>query len=516
MKNLTLGQKLWMPLILSWVGLLALTVWGAVQTRDAQLVERKRDLNDVVEAAYTIVAGLNRLSQTGAISEQSAKQEAMSRLRDLRATNNGYVTIVSSSSVMLMHPFSPKLDGTDQSNYRDAKGNALYRRIAEAGGSASGSGFVEYWWPKPGDLEPSLKLSFVKRFKPWGWDLTSGAYQDDIQNAFYRTIRNSLLVLLVLGAGISWLTSLTIRSVIRSIGGEPSVAAELARQMARGDLTGSVDVTPHDKISVLSAIASTRINLATIVSKVKRAADAIKLASAEIASGNSDLSERTERQAASLQQTAAAMEQLASTVQQNALGASEASEAAASASAQASRGGAVVEDVVNSVRAIAASSRRVSEITSVIDGIAFQTNILALNAAVEAARAGENGRGFAVVAGEVRSLAQRSAAAAKEIRILVETSLEQIETGAGLAEKAGNAMSDIVSTVSRLTKIMDDIAAASHQQSSGIQQVSLAISDMDSTTQQNSALVEQAAAASQSLKDHADELSDVMQSFKVH
>jgi len=319
-----------------------------------------------------------------------------------------------------------------------------------------------------------------------------------------------------LGAGISWLTSLTIRSVIRSIGGEPSVAAELARQMARGDLTGSVDVTPHDKISVLSAIASTRINLATIVSKVKRAADAIKLASAEIASGNSDLSERTERQAASLQQTAAAMEQLASTVQQNALGASEASEAAASASAQASRGGAVVEDVVNSVRAIAASSRRVSEITSVIDGIAFQTNILALNAAVEAARAGENGRGFAVVAGEVRSLAQRSAAAAKEIRILVETSLEQIETGAGLAEKAGNAMSDIVSTVSRLTKIMDDIAAASHQQSSGIQQVSLAISDMDSTTQQNSALVEQAAAASQSLKDHADELSDVMQSFKVH
>ncbi|MBT2793889.1 methyl-accepting chemotaxis protein [Paraburkholderia strydomiana] len=515
MKSLTLRQKLWLPLILSWFGLLSLTIWNSLQTRDVQLAERKHDLRDVVEASYSIVAGLNKLAQAGTISEEMAKQEALSRLSDLRTSDNGYLTIVGSSSVMVMHPLSPELNGTDQSNYRDARGTPLYREIAESGSSPDGSGFVEYWWPKPGAAEPSSKLTFVKRFKPWGWDLTSGAYQDDIQAAFYRTLRNSLLMLLGLGAGISWLAGLTIQSVIRSVGGEPAAAAALARQMAAGDLTGHIAVAPNDESSVVSAIAYTRDNLAGTVSRVKLAADAIRLASAEIAAGNSDLSGRTEQQAASLQQTAAAMDQLTSTVRQNADSASEASEVAASASAQAIRGGSVVRDVVNNVRAIAASSKQVAEITSVIDGIAFQTNILALNAAVEAARAGENGRGFAVVAGEVRSLAQRSAAAAKEIRMLVEASLAQVETGADLAENAGDAITDIVAIVSRLTKIMEDIAGASNEQSSGIEQINLAISHMDSTTQQNAALVEQAAAAAQSLSDRAVELNDAMQSFKV-
>lgn len=515
MNSMTLKQKLLMPLILSWFCLFSLTVWNAIQTRDLQLAERKHDLRDVVEATYSIVAGLNRLAQSGTMSIDTAKHEALQRIADLRTVDGGYVTIVNTSSVMVMHPLSPQLNGTDQSNYRDAKGTPLYREIADAGSSASGSGFVEYWWPKPGFTQPSSKLTFVKRFRPWEWDLTSGAYQDDIQSAFYRTLRNSALLLLALGAGISLFVGMTIRSVSRSIGGEPSSAAALARQIAAGDLTGRIGVADGDDHSVVSAIAYTRDNLAATVSRVKDVADAIRLAAAEIATGNADLSSRTEQQAASLQQTAAAMDELTSTVKQNADSAFQASEVAASASAQALRSGKVVSDVVESVQAIAASSRQVSDITSVIDAIAFQTNILALNAAVEAARAGEDGRGFAVVAGEVRGLAQRSAAAAKEIRVLIESAITEIEAGAGLAENAGRAITDTVAAVNMMTRIMGDIASASSQQSVGIEEINRAVAQMDSTTQQNAALVEQAAAAAASLNDRAVQLEGAMRSFKL-
>ena len=515
MNRLSLRQKLWMPLILSWFGLLTLTVWHAYQTRDLQLSERHRDLGDIVAMSYSIAAGLDKLAQSGKMSVDAAKQEAIARIGDLRYDGGGYVTVVGANSVMIMHPIIPKLDGKDMSDWKDAKGNELYKAIAAAGSSAEGAGFLEYWWPKPGETEPSSKLGYTKRYKPWDWDMIAGTYQDDIQAAFYRTLLHSFLMLFALGAAISLFASLAIKSVRRSLGGEPAAAAQLARQIASGDLTGRIDVTAGDTQSVISAIAHTRDSLAGTVSRVKDAADAIKLAAAEIASGNADLSSRTEQQAASLQETAAAMDEITSTVRANAENASQASQVAASASAQALRGGSVVNDVVENVRAIATSSKQVAEITAVIDGIAFQTNILALNAAVEAARAGENGRGFAVVAGEVRSLAQRSAAAAKEIRVLVDTSLTQIESGAGLAENAGRAMADIVTAVKRVTTIVEDIATASSQQSVGIEEVNRAIAQMDGTTQQNAALVEQAAAAASSMNDQALRLGDAMQSFRL-
>ena len=515
MARLTLRQKLWIPLLLTWFGLLTLTIWHAVQSRDLQLTERKHALSDLVEMSYSIAAGLDKLAQAGKLSDDAAKQEAIARIADLRYSGGGYVTIVGTDSRMVMHPTSPKLDGKDMSEWQDAKGNLLYKDIAAAGSSPEGSGFLEYWWPRPGETNPSSKLGFVKRFKTWNWDFVAGVYQDDIQAEFYRTLEYSFIVLLVLGAAIWLVTSATIRSVRRSVGGEPAVTAELARQIASGDLTGQIDVVANDRHSVVSAIAYTRDALAGTVSHVKDAVDTIKLAAAEIAVGNADLSSRTEQQAASLQETAAAMDELTSTVKQNAENAAQASLVAASASTEAQRGGGVVGDVVEKVRAIATSSKQVAEITSVIDGIAFQTNILALNAAVEAARAGENGRGFAVVASEVRSLAQRSAAAAKEIRVLVEKSLTQIETGADLAENAGKAMADIVTAVKRVTTIVDDIATASHQQSVGIDEVNRAIAQMDGTTQQNAALVEQAAAAAASLNDQTIRLGEAMQSFRL-
>src|SRR5471032_869535 len=353
------------------------------------------------------------------------------------------------------------------------------------------------------------------RYKTWGGDMNAGSFQDDIQAAFYRTLLHSFLMLFALGAAISLFASLAIKSVRRSLGGEPAAAAQLARQIASGDLTGRIDVTAGDTQSVISAIAHTRDSLAGTVSRVKDAADAIKLAAAEIASGNADLSSRTEQQAASLQETAAAMDEITSTVRANAENASQASQVAASASAQALRGGNVVNDVVENVRAIATSSKQVAEITAVIDGIAFQTNILALNAAVEAARAGEDGRGFAVVAGEVRSLAQRSSAAAKEIKELIDTSVERVQSGSALVDEAGRTMTEIIGAVQRVTDIMGEIAAASEEQSGGIEQVARAVTQMDEVTQQNAALVEEAAAAAQSLEDQAGALKAAVSVFQL-
>lgn len=515
MTHLTLRQKLWIPLLLTWIGLLTLTVWYALQMREMQLTERRHALADVTEMAYSIAAGLDRDAQAGKIGADAAKQQALARIADMRYSGNGYVTVVGADSVVVMHPMAPKLDGKDMSQWKDAKGNLLYRDIAAAGASPSGMGYVEYWWPKPGETQPSSKLGFVKRYKSWNWDLVAGVYQDDIQAAFYRTLETSLAVLFVLGVAISVLTALAVKSVRRSVGGEPARAAELARRIASGDLTGRIDVVDGDVDSIVSAIAYTRDTLAGTVARVKSAAETIRTAAAEIANGNGDLSSRTEQQAASIEETAAAMDELTSTVKQNADNASHATEVAASATSEAERGGGVVSDVVSKVRAMAESSKKVADITSVIDSIAFQTNILALNAAVEAARAGENGRGFAVVASEVRSLAQRSAAAAKEIRVLVDTSLAQVESGAALAENAGQAMDGIVAAVRRVTTIVGEIATASAQQSIGIDEVNRAIAQMDGATQQNAALVEQAAAAAASLNEQAQQLGEAMQVFRV-
>jgi len=256
-------------------------------------------------------------------------------------------------------------------------------------------------------------------------------------------------------------------------------------------------------------------NLQTLVSQVRSGTDTIATASGQIASGNQDLSSRTEQQASSLEETASSMEELTSTVKQNADNARQANVLAQSASGIAVKGGDVVGQVVGTMASINESSRKIVDIISVIDGIAFQTNILALNAAVEAARAGEQGRGFAVVASEVRNLAQRSAAAAKDIKQLIGDSVEKVETGSQLVEQAGRTMTEIVASITRVTDIMAEITSASVEQSSGIEQVNTAIVQMDQVTQQNAALVEQAAAAAESMQDQAARLSEVVSVFKL-
>jgi methyl-accepting chemotaxis protein len=293
-------------------------------------------------------------------------------------------------------------------------------------------------------------------------------------------------------------------------------AVELADQVAHGNLCGTITVSGKDEVSaLLGSLAVMQGNLVKLVGKVRQGSEGVAAASAEIASGNHDLSARTESQASALEETAASMEQLSATVKQNADSARQANQLALNASTVAIQGGEVVGQVVETMKGINESSRRINDIISVIDGIAFQTNILALNAAVEAARAGEQGRGFAVVASEVRSLAGRSAQAAKEIKSLINASVERVEHGTALVDRAGVTMTAVVGSIQRVTDIMGEISAASSEQSLGVAQMGEAVMQMDQTTQQNAALVEEMAAAASSLKAQAQELVQVVAAFNI-
>ncbi len=331
--------------------------------------------------------------------------------------------------------------------------------------------------------------------------------------ADFSTLRLSLLglgALAVLAAVV--LGVLTTRSIVRPL----AVATAASEEFAHGDLAHALTVQGHDEIAhMLGAMEDMRRNIAGIVTQVRKGADGVATASVQIAQGNQDLSGRTESQASSLQQAASSMEQLNATVRQNADNAQQANEMARTASQVASAGGQVVTQVVDTMRGINESSRRIADIIGVIDSIAFQTNILALNAAVEAARAGEQGRGFAVVAGEVRALAQRSAEAAREIKTLINDSVERVEQGSRLADQAGNTMQQIVSGIQRVTDIVSEISSASHEQSRGVSQVSAAVSQMDHATQQNAALVEEMAAAANSMSSQAQQLVKAVAVFRV-
>ncbi len=329
----------------------------------------------------------------------------------------------------------------------------------------------------------------------------------------YDTARAVLWGLAALALVIALiLCAMVTRSIVRPL----QRAVEGADALARGDLSVKIDVLRRDEVGVLAESLNQAIaQLASIVGGVKQASLSISSATQQLAAGNTDLSQRTEEQAASLEETASSMEELTATVRQNADNAQQASTLAGTASAIAQRGGDEVSRVVQTMHGISDSSTRVAEIISVIEGIAFQTNILALNAAVEAARAGEQGRGFAVVAGEVRTLAQRSASAAKEIKDLIGESGNRVDEGSKLVEEAGSTISEIVQSVKRVTDIMNEISSASQEQSTGIEQVNQAVSQMDQVTQQNAALVEEAAAAAQSMAEQAQALRDAVAVFKV-
>ena len=340
----------------------------------------------------------------------------------------------------------------------------------------------------------------------------SAAVSADAAAQAHRASLVSIVLMLVVGAAGIGVGVLFSRRITRPV----DDAVRVAQAIADGDLTSPVRVVGRDEIAQLvKALAAMQGSLAGVVGNVRANSESVATASSQISHGANDLSARTEEQASALQQAAASMEQLGSTVRQNAENAQSANQLALGASTVARKGGDVVGEVVETMKGINESSKRIVDIIGVIDGIAFQTNILALNAAVEAARAGEQGRGFAVVAGEVRSLAQRSADAAKEIKSLISASVERVDHGSALVDRAGVTMAEIVSSIARVTDIMGEISAASTEQSTGVGQIGDAIAQMDQATQQNAALVEESAAAAESLKDQARQLVQVVSVFKL-
>ncbi|CAB3796297.1 methyl-accepting chemotaxis protein [Pararobbsia alpina] len=512
--KLSFVQKLWLPLILSLLCLAGISIYNAYQTREMRLDERKADLKHASEVALSVVKTFGDQAAAGAMPVEQARKLAMDSIRNMRYGQGGYFAILSSQLRVVMQPMQPQMNGKDVSDYKDPNGVYVFRDMG-AVIKRDGQGFTAYAFPKPGATEASPKITYNVSYQPWDWIINTGAYVDDIDAAFRSTLYQSLGILVVLAGALSTIVVLLNRGIFRSLGGEPSYAAEIANQIANNDLTAMVKTAPDDRSSLLFSMKRMQEQLAQTIGTIKLSADSIATATHQIAAGNQDLSQRTEEQAASLEETASSMEQLTSTVSQNTDNASQANQLAAQASQVAEQGGTVVSRVVETMEGINASSDKIANIVGIIEGIAFQTNILALNAAVEAARAGEQGRGFAVVASEVRSLAQRSSTAAKEIKELIQDSVQRVQAGAGHVREAGAKMREITHEIRRVTDIMGEITAASREQSKGIGQVNQAVTQMDVVTQQNAALVEQAAAAASSLESQAGDLKASVSMFRL-
>ena len=362
--------------------------------------------------------------------------------------------------------------------------------------------------------QPTINAAVDKIIKHREYNRMLGVNGNEIA---LKTLKNANWMSIALGLFALVITSAIALSLTRKIKTSLDQAIGVAEKIADGDLTTQILVSGNDEIAqLMTSLSVMSKNLENICTELRHSTDAISTASTEIASGNLDLSSRTEQQAGALEETASSMEEMTSTVKQNSDNANHASKLAHTASTVATEGGKIVYEVVDTMGEINDSAKKIVDIISVIDGIAFQTNILALNAAVEAARAGEQGRGFAVVATEVRNLAHRSASAAKEIKTLIDTSVEKVDAGSKLVHQAGVAMSNIVSSIKKVNDVVNEISSANHEQSEGIEQINQAVIQMDETTQQNAALVEQAAAAASSLQDQAHKLKEVVSVFKLN
>ena len=520
MSKLSFKMKVMLMIGTALTALLIMAILSLLQERRLITESRKDLLTTAVQSAHSIVVGYQAKAASGAMSVEDAQKAAKDALRIARyggpEGKTEYFYIWTTEGVGVMHPFKTEWDGQDMlGKVKDGSGVDIIGLLVNGmRSSKDGKAFVPTMFARPGQQTPVPKLQYIVKVDGWNWMVGSGLYTDDVDAMLRKALWSSLALVVAVFVAVGVIGLLVSRSVLRQIGGEPTHAIAIMSEVAEGNLDAQIPAAPPG--SMLDGLAHMVASLRKLVTEVRSATDSIATASGEIAQGNNDLAHRTEDTASNLQTTASSMEELTSTVKQTSDSAQTANQMATSAAAVAARGGEVVSRVVSTMQDINASSNKISDIIGVIDGIAFQTNILALNAAVEAARAGEQGRGFAVVASEVRSLAQRSAAAAKEIKTLIDASVEKVASGTQLVGNAGATMTEIVDSVQRVTDIIGEIRSATSEQSQGIAQVNTAMNQLDQMTQQNSALVEESTAAADSLREQAMKLTQVVALFRVN
>ena len=492
----------------------ALVVSVALYSLNASLNQSRRaEIVNLLGKAEHLTRFYVDQATAGKMSVDDAQTAAKQALSQLNTDGKSYYWANDADHRSIVHPDPNNIGHRSGGNHTTSGLTDI--EAYDQGVAASHFALVDVLVKRGNDTTLVPKLQGVVAIPEWKWQIGTGFFYDDINASFWKLARVLIGISLLIFVVVGVIAAVIARSVHRALGGEPDAAAALAAQIAGGNLAIDVNVAASDRSSLMFALGEMTARLRSLVADIKMSSESIATGSNEIAQGNTDLSQRTEEQAASLQETAASMEQLTATVKMNAENAQQASKLAAHASDATERGGQAVNQVIGTMQSIADESRKIGQIISVIEGIAFQTNILALNAAVEAARAGEEGRGFAVVAGEVRTLAQRSATAAKDIKDLIGQSVARVDDGTGQVALAGERMVEIVQSIRRVSDIMSEIAAASVEQSTGIEQVNLAVSQMDEVTQQNAALVEEAAAAAASLDQQADRLRDTVSVFRL-
>ncbi|WP_447045728.1 methyl-accepting chemotaxis protein [Vreelandella sp. H-I2] len=515
-----------LPLLLVTVTLVGFKTYSNIQDtretlaeqREQLLNERRNAVRDIVQMATTAIAPIY---ENAGANDEAAKQQVAELVRSMRFEDNNYIFIYDYEGNNIVTAPAPEREGTNMIDAQTPDGTYLIREIIQV--AQSGGGPYSYLWDYPGTDRIEPKHSYVDRLEKWDWLIGAGVYVTDVdvavaelETAAAADLRQGIIVASLLGLGLFLVIALIAFGLVRRTLGpiKRTTAAMHDIAQGRGDLTRRLAVESGDEIGDLSVQFNAFVaRMQDTLRDVRSSTLSVRQAAGEISQSSEELATRTDQAAANLQQTSASMEEITSTVNHSADNASQANTLVLSTAEVAREGEAAMGQVENTMRDINDSASRISDIISMIDAIAFQTNILALNASVEAARAGEHGRGFAVVAQEVRTLASRSSDASKEIRTLIDASVQHTNSGAKLVRSAGDTMREIVSSVAKVTDVIGEITAGAKEQSSGIGQINTAVAEMDTMTQQNAAMVQESTTAAANMRRHAEHLNQLINSF---